>query len=57
MTVPIRVVNLWVDKSGRAVPASKFKWTGPGRSGPNFSWAGPFFANIHEDIANIPPFF
>ena len=33
----IRVVNPRLDKSGRA---------GPGRSGPNFSWAGPFFAKV-----------
>ena len=27
-----RVVNLRLDKLGRAVPARKFKWTGPGRA-------------------------
>ena len=34
-----RVVNLRLDKLGRAVPARKLKWTGPGRSDPNLSWA------------------
>ena len=60
--------NIWVDLlyqgckslgwqigSGRAVPASKFKWTGPGRSGPNFSWAGPFRPKISAGRAG--PFF
>ena len=35
---PTRVVNPRLAKSGRAVPARKFEWTGPGR---NFSRAGP----------------
>ena len=42
LILKIRVVNLRLDKLGRAVPARKFKWTGPGRSGPNSNWAGPF---------------
>ena len=51
------VVNLRLDKSGRAVPARKFKWTGPGRSGPNFSWAGPFFANIPQRFCQYSAIF
>ena len=51
-----RVVILRLDKSGRAVSARKFKWTGPGWSDPNFSWAGPrrFLPIFREDFANIP---
>ena len=64
-----RVVNPRLDKSGRAVPARKFEWTGPGRaggagisagpgrSGPKFLRAGPFFANIPRRFRQYPPFF
>ena len=51
----------WQIGPGRAVPARKFKWTGPGRSGSNFSWGGPgravFLRIFREDFSNIPQVF
>ena len=38
---PSWVVNLRLDKLGRAGQAKIFKWTEPGRSGPKLRWAGP----------------
>ena len=50
------VVNLRLDKLGRAVPTRKFKWTEPGRSGPKFLRARPFLSIFREDFADIPPY-
>ena len=64
-----RVVNLRLDKSGRAGPQIKVDWrsgpefqlgrAGSGCSGPKFLRAGPgcFLPIFREDFANIPQFF
>ena len=66
-----RVVNLRLDKSGRAGPFRPANLSGLGRAGPvgpefqlgravqaqNFCGPGRFLPIFREDFADIPPFF
>ena len=48
IVVEIRVVNLRLDKLGRAVLARILKWAEPGRYGPKFQVARPKIYNPVE---------